>query len=91
MDVPLQIVLSSATAIVGALSAAVVFLFRELSKKGDEASKRIADLEKALDEERGARLDAAERALKDQSETIAKWGAIAAVLERAQEGRYRRP
>lgn len=76
MDVPLQIVLSSATAIVGALSAAVVFLFRELSKKSDEASKRIAYLEKELDDERDARLTATERALQDQKDIGARLAAL---------------
>lgn len=85
----LQIVLSSATAIVGALAAAVVFLFRELTRKGAVAEKRIADLEKALEEERDARLAAAEKALQDQKDLTAKLSSTEAVLDRFQAGRYR--
>jgi hypothetical protein len=76
LDATTQIVLGAAASIVGALTSAVVFLFRELSKKSAEASKRIEYLEKELEEERDARLAATEKALQDQRDIGAKLTAI---------------
>lgn len=85
-----QIVLAGATGVVGALSGAVGALYARLLKEADRTQAKLDKLEAELNRVQDESLERALRAMEEQREMVTKWAAIASVLERAQDGRYRR-
>lgn len=85
MDVPFTVFASSASLIVGALSAAVGALYLDMRKSAERMTMRITKLEEALDEAREEYSKLQTKVLDDQVALSKSWGAIAAVLDRQQQ------
>jgi hypothetical protein len=76
------------------LTKRVAELETKFSDQAKEHATQMAELrdryETKAAEDGKARLQASEEAFQDQKELVMRWGAISEVLNRAQEGRYRR-